>query len=182
MYNKQIKYAGLRGRLTASLIDMTIVLLLSMPVIKLLDFMLYGHNTPKVMMEEVIKDMEQHHDAANLSPMHQFFTDPKVYDFFITHHGLEKFIISNIIQLILFMIIVIICWIKYQATPGKMLLSFKIVDATTLDKPNKKQLFIRFLGYFLSFIPLLLGFTAIIFSKKKQGWHDKLANTLVIKK
>ncbi|MFV9875725.1 MAG: RDD family protein [Rickettsiales endosymbiont of Dermacentor nuttalli] len=182
MYNKQIRYVGLRGRVTASLIDMTIVFILSMPVIKLLDFVLYGHNTPRILMEEVIKDMEQHHTETNFSPTLQFFKNPKVYDFFITNHGLEKFIISNIIQLMLFMVVVIICWIKYQATPGKMLLSFKIVDATTLDKPTQKQLIIRFLGYFVSFIPLLLGFTSMIFSKKKQGWHDKLANTLVIKK
>ncbi len=39
----------------------------------------------------------------------------------------------------------------------------------------------RYLGYFASTIPLCLGFLWIAFDKRKQGWHDKLAGTVVIR-
>lgn len=71
-------------------------------------------------------------------------------------------------------------WLLKSATPGKMLLGATIVDATTLQKPRRWQLLVRYLGYYLSALPLMLGFIWIAFDPKKQGWHDKLARTLVI--
>ncbi|KPJ67256.1 MAG: hypothetical protein AMJ43_05140 [Coxiella sp. DG_40] len=87
----------------------------------------------------------------------------------------------------------IICWIfpllailafwKYKsATPGKMLFKFIITDATTLQKPSTGQLIIRYLGYCISTIPFCLGFLWIAIDRRKQGWHDKIARTVVIKK
>jgi uncharacterized RDD family membrane protein YckC len=40
----------------------------------------------------------------------------------------------------------------------------------------------RYFAYFLSTIPLGLGLIWVAFDKRKQGWHDKLAGTVVIKK
>ena len=39
---------------------------------------------------------------------------------------------------------------------------------------------IRALGYYVSALPFLLGFFWIIWDRRKQGFHDKLANTVVI--
>ena len=75
---------------------------------------------------------------------------------------------------------VIIFWIYKSATPGKIALKLKIVDAKTGGKPTAGQLIGRYLGYYLSAIPFLLGIIWVAFDKKKQGWHDKLAGTLVI--
>jgi uncharacterized RDD family membrane protein YckC len=71
-------------------------------------------------------------------------------------------------------------WIILMATPGKLLLDCQIVDARTLQKARPTQLIIRYLAYLLSFLALGLGFFWIAFSKRRQGWHDKLANTVVI--
>lgn len=76
----------------------------------------------------------------------------------------------------------IIFWQTKSATPGKMLINGVIVDATTLGKPSIKQWLIRYLGYYVSTLPLCLGFIWAAFDKRKQGWHDKMANTLVIAK
>lgn len=73
-------------------------------------------------------------------------------------------------------------WFYKSATPGKMLLGMIIVDADTLQAPSKRQLGIRYFSYYLSMLPLFLGFFWVIWDDRKQGWHDKLAGTLVIKK
>jgi uncharacterized RDD family membrane protein YckC len=78
-------------------------------------------------------------------------------------------------------IAVILFWIYRQATPGKMAIGAKIVDAKTLGKPSTGQLVIRYLGYYVSIIPLMLGILWVGFDARKQGWHDKLAGTLVVR-
>lgn len=76
---------------------------------------------------------------------------------------------------------VIIFWVYKSATPGKMAVNISIVDATTGNKPTTRQLIGRYFAYYISMLPLFLGFFWIAFDKRKQGWHDKLAGTVVIK-
>jgi uncharacterized RDD family membrane protein YckC len=78
------------------------------------------------------------------------------------------------------MIAVIAFWTLRQATPGKMATRMRIVDATTGEKPTLRQWIIRYVGYFVSTIPLGLGIFWVGFDRRKQGWHDKMANTLVV--
>ena len=86
-----------------------------------------------------------------------------------------------IFQYILPAIAVIILWIYKSATPGKMLTGLIIVDAKTGEKPSTRQFIVRYLGYYVSIIPLSLGIIWVGIDKRKQGWHDKLAGTVVIK-
>jgi len=62
-----------------------------------------------------------------------------------------------------------------------MIVSAKIVDAKTLGAPSTGQLIVRYVGYFISSLFLCLGFLWIAFDARKQGWHDKIAGTVVIK-
>jgi len=78
-------------------------------------------------------------------------------------------------------IAVIVFWMQKQATPGKMVLSLRIVDAATGKKPSTGQCIGRYFAYFVSAIPLCLGFIWVGFDKRKQGWHDKLAGTVVVR-
>ena len=75
----------------------------------------------------------------------------------------------------------ILFWIYRSATPGKMWLHLSIVDATNGGKPSTGQLIGRYLAYYVSMLPLMLGFVWIGLDKRKQGWHDKLAGTVVIR-
>ena len=79
-------------------------------------------------------------------------------------------------------IAVIIFWIYKSATPGKMVISAKIVNAKTGARASTGQLIGRYLGYYVSAIPLCLGIIWVAFDKRKQGWHDKLAGTVVVRK
>jgi len=78
-------------------------------------------------------------------------------------------------------IAVIAFWMQKQATPGKMALSLRILDAETGNKPSPGQFVGRYFGYLVAMLPLFLGLLWIAFDKRKQGWHDKLAGTVVVK-
>lgn len=76
---------------------------------------------------------------------------------------------------------VILFWIYKSATPGKMMVKARIVDAKTGGRPSGGRLIGRYFAYYLSMIPLFLGFVWVAFDSRKQGWHDKLAGTLVVR-
>jgi len=86
-----------------------------------------------------------------------------------------------LISYVLPAVAVLVFWSYRSATPGKMILNMKIVDAKTGEKPSTGQFVGRYFGYFVSMIPLMLGIIWVAFDKRKQGWHDKLAGTLVVK-
>lgn len=76
---------------------------------------------------------------------------------------------------------VVLFWIARQATPGKMAIRARIVDARTGGRPSTAQLVLRYVGYYVSMIPLLIGMLWIAFDPRKQGWHDKIAGTVVVR-
>jgi len=78
-------------------------------------------------------------------------------------------------------VVVLLFWSAKQSTPGKMAIRAKIVDAETFTKPSKGQMIGRYLAYYVSTMPLCLGMLWVAFDKRKQGWHDKLAGTVVIR-
>lgn len=72
-------------------------------------------------------------------------------------------------------------WIALSATPGKMICKLKIVEENGQKLTWQKAL-LRMVGYVVSAVALFIGFIWIGFDKKKQGWHDKIAHTYVVKK
>ena len=76
---------------------------------------------------------------------------------------------------------VVLFWVYRQATPGKIAVGARIVDARTGDKPGTGQLVGRYLAYYVSIIPFMLGILWVAFDPRKQGWHDKLAGTVVVR-
>src|SRR3569623_933186 len=71
-------------------------------------------------------------------------------------------------------------WIKFLGTPGKLLCGCQVVDANSGGPLRAGQALLRYLGYFISTLPLGLGFLWIAWDKRKQGFHDKIAKTVVI--
>jgi len=85
-----------------------------------------------------------------------------------------------VIQAVLPAIAVILFWRYQGATPGKMAIHAKIVDARSGGAPSTGRLVARYFAYIVSILPLFLGFVWIAIDRRKQGWHDKIAGTLVI--
>lgn len=95
----------------------------------------------------------------------------------------EEFILGGadfMISYLMPFVATILFWMYKSATPGKMVVKAIIVDAKTGNAPTIKQSIIRYFGYIVSMIPLCLGFIWVCWDSKKQGWHDKMAGTVVI--
>jgi len=69
---------------------------------------------------------------------------------------------------------------KYGATIGKMIMRIKIVQID-YSPINYKIAMIRFFAFLLSCITLGIGFLLAAFDPQKQGLHDKIAKTYVVK-
>jgi uncharacterized RDD family membrane protein YckC len=79
--------------------------------------------------------------------------------------GIWNFIISYVLPAV----VIIIFWIYRSATPGKMVVKVKIVDAKTGEQPSTGQYIGRYLAYFVSSFPLGLGIIWVAFDKRKRG-------------
>jgi uncharacterized RDD family membrane protein YckC len=77
-------------------------------------------------------------------------------------------------------LLVILFWRWKQGTPGKLMFRMRIVDARSGGEPSLRQWCLRYLGYVVSTVPLLLGFFWVAWDPRRQGWHDKIAGTVVI--
>lgn len=79
-------------------------------------------------------------------------------------------------------IAVILFWVYKEATPGKMALGMRVVDATSGGPASTAQYVGRYFGYYVSTLPLGLGLLWVAWDPRKQGWHDKLAGTVVVRR
>ncbi len=65
-------------------------------------------------------------------------------------------------------------------TPGKLILGLRIVNEQG-EFIGIPAAILRYIGKILSAIILFIGFFMIAFDSKKQGLHDKIAKTYVVK-
>lgn len=152
-HDEEFKYAGFWIRVWASLIDA----LCFVPIL----LVIYGTYN-YVYLDIYVSDDYLYF----LSSSEDFIAEP--WESLIAH--------------VLSFVIVILFWVYYQATPGKMLIRAKIVDAKTGQRPTTWQFVGRYLAYIPSALVFCLGFIWVAFDERKQGWHDKLAGTVVIRK
>ena len=73
-------------------------------------------------------------------------------------------------------------WMRFLATPGKMLFGVQLVDAETLTALTLKQSIIRYVGYLPAALVIFISLLWIAFDRRKQGWDDKLAGSVAIRK
>ena len=150
--NEGVQYVGFWARVLAALIDSVLILLVVAPLL----YWFYGPAYFAAMLYSLNGPASS--AGAELS-------------------GPVEFLLNWVFPAIA----VIVFWIYRQATPGKMIIGAKIVDANTGGPPSTGQLIGRYLGYYVSMIPLFLGMIWVAFDARKQGWHDKLAGTVVIR-
>ncbi len=96
----------------------------------------------------------------------------------------ESFIIYGLFSMTVYIIISGFYFTLFYGSTGqsigKKIMGLKVIPAAGGAMTYKKA-FVRYIGYLISEIPLFLGFIWIAFDKEKQGWHDKIAKTYVVK-
>ena len=89
-------------------------------------------------------------------------------------------VIANLSGIIIGLIYMFGFWIARNATPGKMVFKAEIRDAQTFGKPSVGQFIGRYFASILSWLCLGIGIIWVAFDKRKQGWHDLMAGTVVV--
>jgi uncharacterized RDD family membrane protein YckC len=72
------------------------------------------------------------------------------------------------------------CESMIRGTPGKLVLGMRVADMNGNDISFLRATG-RYFAKILSGLILLLGFVMVAFTSNKQGLHDKIAGTLVLK-
>lgn len=73
-------------------------------------------------------------------------------------------------------------WSSYGhgQTVGNRVMKIRVVK-TDGSELSLTESFIRYVGLVLSFLCIFIGVVWVAFDANKQGWHDKIANTYVVK-
>jgi uncharacterized RDD family membrane protein YckC len=176
-----VHYASLHSRLLATMIDLLIASVVLMPLFRLMQFMFYGKNDLHSVVNRIIKEIESSPGQFSRSSdvLHVLITHPHMQHFWQQYGYL--FALDIMVQVGVSSIILLWFWCRYQASLGKMLLSLRIVDEKTLGIPTKRQYIIRLMVSILSAVSVI-GIMWIVFSSRRQAWHDYAAGTLVIKR
>lgn len=88
--------------------------------------------------------------------------------------------LDPIVNQVLPIIVPALFWVRLGATPGKLLLECRVVDAVTFDKISFGRALLRSFAYLVSVAPFGLGFFWVIWDKRAQSFHDKIARTVVV--
>ena len=156
----EIKYAGFNARMIAATLDSLIAVLTIAPLVQLLvDAIVPAYDV------DILQLSQQSPEQQMQALMH------------IILYALPGWMLQSFALIFASMA----CWKFWAATPGKMLMRMKIVDAQTGEPMNDKQILVRGLGYIVSCAVFGLGIFWIGMNKRKQGWHDKMAGTVVVK-
>jgi uncharacterized RDD family membrane protein YckC len=84
--------------------------------------------------------------------------------------------------LLLPMVAIIGFWIVKGATPGKMICGLRIVDAGSGQHAKAWQYIGRYFMALAASSCVGIGYLWIAIDPRKQGWHDKLVRTVVIRR
>ena len=106
-------------------------------------------------------------------------TDPLLPDA-VENAGSSLWVISSAI-LFLLIVAYFLCFWKWRGqTPGKMIMRLRIVrfDGAGIGWGGAVM---RLLGYIISIMLVLIGFFWVVMDTRRQGFHDKIADTFVIR-
>ena len=72
-------------------------------------------------------------------------------------------------------------WSLRGQTPGMMPFRLRVVKAADGTRPDWVVSLLRYVGLIISIAVVFIGVIWVAFDSRKQGWHDKIAGTLVVR-
>ncbi len=89
-----------------------------------------------------------------------------------------------VLQLLLLLLMIaayFICfWAWRSQTPGLMAMRIRVVRFDG-GRIGWSGAIMRFLGYIIAVVPFFLGFVLVAFDSRRQGLHDRIAETFVVR-
>lgn len=76
----------------------------------------------------------------------------------------------------------IVSWSLLGASLGQKLCGLHVVNAANGQTIGIGRAVLRYVGFVLSTIPCDIGLIWAAFDSQKQGWHDKIAGTFVVRR
>ena len=75
-----------------------------------------------------------------------------------------------------------VSWSRWGATPGQRLLHVEVRNERDGSRISLKRALLRYVGYIISIWIVYIGFIWVAIDSRKQGWHDKIAGTVVVRR
>ena len=164
----EYEYATLNRKIIAFGIDILIITLVLSPILNLLMILFFGtDNTPIADTGKFLGQQNKTIEIATLT------------DHIFNIISSARWLIVQFTMLFFVTIYFVYFWVKMGASVGKLVMRCKIVDANTYQAITTKQALMRMLGHLLNILTLGIGLFIADFTKRKQGLHDKIANTVV---
>jgi uncharacterized RDD family membrane protein YckC len=88
---------------------------------------------------------------------------------------------ANAISTLLGLVYFIGFWSLRGQTPGMMPFNMKVVRADDGGPVDLVRGLLRYVGLIISFAVIFIGVIWAAFDSRKQGWHDKIAGTVVVR-
>jgi hypothetical protein len=169
---KQVIYPKFIPRLFATTLDLLFLSVILTPIMNILSRYIFLYSFNQFFVDYGI-------DTSDRAAMETAVTMPEFGNYVTVSGFLAYIIILFIIHFLLMGVYFVGFWRKFGATPGKILLRMKIVNAEDYDmRPDTYRLIKRFLGYATA----IIGLWSILISKQGQAMHDRIAHTVVIKR
>ena len=73
-------------------------------------------------------------------------------------------------------------WFRDGATPGMRIFGLRVVRDRDGGPISGGQAILRLFGYWIDGLVFYLGYIWILIDKRKRGWHDLIAGTVVVKR
>lgn len=88
---------------------------------------------------------------------------------------------ANAISTLVGLVYFIGFWAWRGQTPGMMPFNMRVVRADNGERPDWVRGLLRYVGLLVSFVVIFIGVIWVAFDARKQGWHDKIAGTVVVR-
>lgn len=88
-------------------------------------------------------------------------------------------VITALINALILIVYQVFFWVVAGKTPGKALVGLRVVPEHG-TKMTIRQAIVRAVGYYISALPVFIGFLVVLVNEDRRSWHDRLANTYVL--
>ena len=88
---------------------------------------------------------------------------------------------SNAIGTLIGLLYMVGFWSLRGQTPGMIPFNLRVVRASDGSRPDWVVSLLRYVGLIISFAVIFIGVIWVAFDGRKQGWHDKIAGTVVVR-